>query len=143
MFGSSSKRAPSVDQVETIVGQNTHFVGTINAGGTIRVDGKIDGELITKGDVVVGETGQLKAHIKTRNLTLAGTVHGNVDVVDKLELASSGRLFGDIKTGTLIIGEGAMFKGACEMHQEKAADAKTEAAKGDIPKDAKLSAAKS
>lgn len=120
MFG--SKRPPAFnDQVETIIGHDTQVKGIINSGGTLRVDGQVEGEISAKGDVVIGETGMLKAQLRARNATVAGTVHGNVEIVDKLELTSTGKLFGDIKTGILIIGEGAVFKGACEMRQPGAA----------------------
>lgn len=116
MFG--NKRAPVFsDQVETIIGRDTQLKGTISAVGTVRVDGQVEGEIIAKGDVVVGETGLVKAKLQARNATIAGTVHGNAEVSDKLELAPTAKLYGDIKTGVLIIGEGAIFKGACEMRQ--------------------------
>jgi len=120
MFG-NSKRAPVFsDQVETLIGQETQVKGTVNAGGTLRVDGQVEGEITAKGDVVIGETGNVKAQIRARSATIAGSVYGNVEVTDKLELAPTGKLYGDIKTGVLIIGEGAVFKGACEMrHGEK------------------------
>jgi cytoskeletal protein CcmA (bactofilin family) len=117
MFG--NKRAPILpgfsDQVETINGKGTQFKGTIKAAGTIRVDGQVEGEISTKGDVVIGETGAIKAQIQARSATIAGSVLGNADITDKLELTSTAKLYGDIKTGVLIIGEGAVFKGACEM----------------------------
>jgi len=126
MFG--SKNAPSLsglsDQIETIIGKDIQIKGTINAGGTIRVDGLVEGEISTKGDIIVGETGEIRAQIKARSATIAGSVHGNTDVMDKLELTSSAKLYGDIKTGILIIGEGAVFKGVCEMRYGKEADGK-------------------
>lgn len=138
MFGSSKRPPVFTDQVETIVGSQTQIKGTVTAGGTIRVDGQVDGEIIAKGDVVVGETGTVRAQIKGRSATIAGTVHGNVEVADKLELTASAKLYGDIKTGILIIGEGAVFKGACEMRQggEKAGEPVNQ------PKDAKTVPAK-
>ena len=117
MFG--SKRSAALpgfsDQVETIIGKDTQIKGTIKAGGTVRIDGELEGELSATGDIVVGENGVVKAQLTARSATIAGTVYGNAEVADKLELTSSGKLYGDIKTGTLIIGEGAVFKGACEM----------------------------
>lgn len=103
------------DQIETIIGRDTHIKGTITAGGIIRIDGQVEGEIITTGDVVIGETGDIKALIRARSATIAGTVYGDADIFDKLELTSSAKLYGDIKTGVLIIGEGAVFRGACEM----------------------------
>lgn len=125
MFG--NKRAPVFsDQVETIVGRDTQFKGTITAGGTVRIDGQVEGEVAAKGDIVIGETGTVKASLQARNATIAGTVHGNSDVTDKLELTPTAKVYGDIKTGILIIGEGAVFKGACEMRHgsEKPGDIK-------------------
>lgn len=139
MFGSSKKTPAFSDQVETLIGEATQVKGIISAGGTIRVDGKVEGEIAAKGDIIVGETGAIQAQMKGRSATIAGTVHGNVDVLDKLELTSSGKLYGDIKTGVLIIGEGAIFKGSCEMRQgnEKSAEVVNQA------REVKVSPAKS
>jgi Integral membrane protein CcmA involved in cell shape determination len=115
MFGSSKRVSGFTEQVETILGPATQIKGTISAGGAIRVDGQVEGEIDTKGDIIIGESGVIHAQIKGRSATIAGTVHGNVEVVDKLELTSTAKLYGDIQTGVLIIGEGAVFKGACEM----------------------------
>lgn len=117
MFGSNKRTPAFSEQVETIIGQATKIKGSVTAGGTIRVDGQVEGEIAAKGDIIVGETGAIQAQLKARSATIAGTVHGNVDVIDKLELTASGKLYGDIKTGVLIIGEGAIFKGSCEMRQ--------------------------
>lgn len=137
MFG--NKRAPvfTSDQVETIIGQDTQFKGTITAGGTIRIDGQVEGEVVAKGDIVIGETGVVKAQIQARNATIAGSLTGNADVSDKLELTPTAKLYGDIKTGILSIGEGAVFKGACEMRHgsDKAPEAeKTKETKVNPPK---------
>lgn len=120
MFGGKKVTASFGEQVETIIGKDTQFKGTIKASGTIRIDGQYEGELSTSGDAVVGETGKLSAQLKARNATIAGTVNGNMDIQDKLELLPTAKIFGDIKVGVLIIGEGATFKGACEMRHEPA-----------------------
>ena len=124
MFGNkrTSIISGSPEQLETIIGKETQIKGTVAAGGTVRIDGKLEGEVNAKGDVIVGETGEVRAQLKARNATVAGVVYGDMDVVDKLELAATARLYGDIKTGTLIIGEGAVFKGACEMRHGKDAE---------------------
>jgi len=116
MFGSKNTKT-NFEQVETIVGKETKFNGSITAKGTIRIDGKLEGEVVTTGDVIIGQTAELQAQIKARSTTIAGTVTGNVVVEDKLELLKTGKLYGDVKVGSLIIGEGAVFKGACEMQR--------------------------
>ncbi len=129
MFGSSKRPPAFTEQIETVIGPVTQIKGNISAGGTIRVDGQAEGEITAKGDIIIGESGIVRAQIKGRSATVAGTVHGNVDVTDKLELTSSAKLYGDIKTGILIIGEGAVFKGACEMRNgsDKPAEAANQA----------------
>lgn len=104
-----------VASVETIIGKNTELKGTIISQGTVRIDGKLEGELISSGDVVVGETGVIQAQIKAKNLTVAGEVRGNVDISERLDLLATAKLFGDIKIKVLTIEEGAVFRGASEM----------------------------
>jgi len=117
MFGDKRSPVPagSTDQVETIISQGTQVKGSLSADATIQVDGQVDGELSSKGTVLIGATGEIKAQIRARSATIAGTVYGNADVIDKLELTSTAKFFGDIKTGQLKIAEGAVFKGSCEM----------------------------
>ena len=115
MFG-TNKNKEEIGQVETVIGQDTNFKGTIVAKGSVRIDGELDGEVKLDGDAVIGETGKINAQIKARNVVIAGTVHGNVEVVDKLEILPTGKLYGDIKVEKLAINEGAVFKGGCAMH---------------------------
>ncbi len=75
----------------------------------------MEGDIVTSSEIVIGETGNVKAQIKAKNARIGGTVTGNMEISERLELLASAKLIGDIKAGTLIIGEGAIFKGACEM----------------------------
>ncbi|QDR83074.1 bactofilin family protein [Sporomusa termitida] len=121
MFGSSKKQAISMsDQVGTILGRDTSFKGSISSQGTIRIDGQHEGELVTVGDVVIGESGRLQAQLKACNVIIAGTITGNIEVSDKLELLPTAKVYGDIKVGILTINEGAVFRGACQMLKESA-----------------------
>lgn len=114
MFG---KRAEPVQpkKVDTIIGKETQVTGHVVAAGTIRVDGRIEGEIDAAGDVVVGEPGRVVASIRGRNVTIAGEVQGNVYAEGRLEIVPSGKLCGDVKTAVLAIEDGAIFKGMCEM----------------------------
>lgn len=113
MFG--KKNTTISEEVETVVGRDTTFKGTIAAKGSVRVDGTLEGELETAAAAVIGQTGKAVAQITAANATIAGLVQGNVVVSGRLELLPTAKLYGDIKVGTLIIGEGAVFKGACQM----------------------------
>ncbi len=113
-------------KVDTIIGKETEFKGTLTSNGLIRIDGKVEGEIIHKGDVAIGEAGNITANIKARNVTVAGTVSGNVEATGKLELLPSAKVYGDIAVGSLVIGEGAVFKGTSEMRSPDKTPAKVE-----------------
>lgn len=118
MFGSKKASNTIGDQVATIIGSETSFTGNIASQGTIRIDGRHSGEIMTTGDLVIGENGTVESLIKARNALIAGMVKGNIEVSDKLELLPTAKVYGDIKIGTLIIGEGAIFRGTCSMVNE-------------------------
>ena len=116
MFGNKKELAMS-DQMETLIGPSTSIKGTLTSSGALRIDGQFEGELTTTADIIVGEAGRVTANVGAKNAIVAGTVTGNMDIGNKLELMSTAKIIGDIKVSSLIIGEGAIFKGNCEMRQ--------------------------
>ncbi len=117
MFGLKKSAGVITGEMDTIIGRDTVFKGAVTAKGTLRVDGQFEGELQTSGDLMVGSAALIKANVKAANAVIGGTIHGNLEIGEKMELLPSARIYGDIKVGVLIIGEGAIFKGACEMKQ--------------------------
>ncbi len=98
-------------KVDTIVGKDTLLEGTIKGTGTIRLDGKFEGNIDIEGNLIIGESADVKGEIKAQNMFLAGRLSGTVEIYNKLELCSSGRLYGDVKTNNLIIQEGGLVEG--------------------------------
>lgn len=131
MFGNTKKATSYVGEIETIIGKDTLMKGSISGKGAIRIDGQFEGDLNTTGNIVIGENAKITAQCNASNASIAGTVYGNIDITEKLELLASAQIFGDIKAGILSISEGAIFKGACEMRQniEDAASKKNSAKK--------------
>lgn len=105
----------ALERVETIIGRGAHFNGSLTGTGTLRVDGKVEGQIVHRGDVVVGETGLVEASIQARNVTVAGEVRGGIEAEGKVELIATGKLTGDIKAGALVINDGAFFHGSSTM----------------------------
>lgn len=105
----------AADQIDTLVGEGTNLTGEVHAEGTLRIDGKIEGQIMAGGDVVVGEKGLVVASVEARNLTIGGLVRGNITLSGNLHILSTGKLVGDVATKGLTIDEGAAFKGRCEM----------------------------
>ena len=133
MFKKEQLEAPP-DKVNTVIGKDTSFKGTIRAKGLIRIDGDMEGEVITPGDVVIGESGRVAAEIKGRNVAVAGRFEGNLDVEGKLEIRSTGIVIGgEVKTNGLLVDDGAIFSGDVEMKRKDQAVKpilKTDAAAG-------------
>jgi cytoskeletal protein CcmA (bactofilin family) len=117
MFRKDVTPSGEPDKVTTIIGLGTEIKGNIKATGGMRIDGRVEGEIHLEGDLVVGEEGVVEAAVKTRNITIAGELRGNVEATGRIEIVSTGRLLGDIVVSALIINEGALFDGNCQMRQ--------------------------
>lgn len=116
MFGSMKKSGSAINEdIETIIGRNTQLKGTISGGGNVRIDGNLEGEIDSDGNVIVGEMGEVVANVKARNIVISGTIRGNVQAAEKLEILTSGKLYGDVTAPVLSVAEGAVFKGNSNM----------------------------
>jgi cytoskeletal protein CcmA (bactofilin family) len=113
MFG--KKETLPREGIETILGAGTIFSGNIESTGTIRIDGRVDGDVKAAGDVFVGTTAVIKGAISAANVQLAGTVEGNIKASGLLQILSTAKLFGDISVNSFVADEGAFFQGKCTM----------------------------
>lgn len=116
MFKKTPVETPP-DKVNTVIGKETCFKGSIKAKGLIRIDGEMEGDIETCGDVVVGESGKVKLELKARHVAIAGKFEGNLDAEGKLEIKHSGMVIGTVKTTGLLIDDGAVFSGSIEMRR--------------------------
>jgi len=111
--------------IETGIQGNMKFDGPIN----LRISGSFEGELETKGTLIIGENATVKAGtIKGENINIQGRVKGDI-VCDRLELSRTAKLIGNVETSTLVISEGAMLKGKCQMPVDEKGDDKESASK--------------
>lgn len=111
------RRDENFDKVETLLGRGTEFRGNLVSRGVVRLDGIFEGEINHGGSLFIGESAQVTATVKCKHLTVAGHLRGNVDCEGKLEILSSGHLYGDIKMAQLVIADGAIFQGASSMRE--------------------------
>ena len=103
--------------LNAFLGEGTSFKGTLTFEGTVRIDGRLEGEIFTKDTLVIGEGAQVNASIHAGVVVISGTVHGNITAERKIDIHASGRLFGNISTPSLVIEEGVVFEGGCTMGQ--------------------------
>ncbi len=121
------QKTESPDKVTTVIGPETRVEGTVTAKSSIRVDGSVQGKIITPGEVIVGEGGKVEADVDAGNLAVAGLLAGNVEVRGRLEIKKGGTLRGDLRADTVIMEEGAFFDGRCSMSREDPKDKKAKA----------------
>ena len=108
MFGKGSRK------LETIVGDGTRVAGQVSVKGTIRIDGTLEGD-VDADWVVVGETGKILGHIRSRGVVVGGSVEGNIDAAESVELMRKARMTGEIRAPKLAVSEGAVFDGRSRM----------------------------
>jgi cytoskeletal protein CcmA (bactofilin family) len=108
MFGKGSQR------LETIVGVDTRLAGKVSVKGTIRVDGFVEGD-VQADWVVVGETGKILGNTCARGMVVGGSVEGNIDATESVELKEKATMVGEIHAPKLGISEGAVFDGCARM----------------------------
>jgi len=113
-----AKRESRIDtgKIDTLIGKDTTINGTVIINkGVLKIEGKVEGEIRSEGNVIIGETATLKANITADNVLMGGELHGNIETKGRLEIIPPGKLYGDIKAGALDISEGALFVGTSEM----------------------------
>jgi cytoskeletal protein CcmA (bactofilin family) len=102
------------EKLDTILGKGSSFDGTLETAGGVRIDGRLKGNVITPGDVIIGEGAHLEAKVSGRNVLIAGEVRGQVEASGKLELTLTGKLFGGLRASKMYVEEGAVFQGECK-----------------------------
>ncbi|MEK7447766.1 MAG: polymer-forming cytoskeletal protein [Patescibacteria group bacterium] len=112
---------PSTDNksIETIVGESVKLKGNLKSDGDIIINGSIAGDVKTKASVQVGANANVVAGIKAANVQVSGVVQGNIEARETLQISETGKVYGDISVGVLVVSPGALFSGKCTMLENK------------------------
>ena len=113
--------SPEHAEITAFLGKGTGFKGVLSFEGTIRVDGKVEGEVISKDTLIAGDGAFLQGEITVGTIICSGKIVGNVNASQKVHIIAPGIVQGNIKTPKLIIEEGVTFDGKSEMAVEKKA----------------------
>ena len=103
------------DEIKAYMGEDTVFNGLLNYSGTVRIDGKFEGQVITEDTLIIGKTGHLMAEISAGTIICMGYVEGNLMASQKIEIHSTSKVVGNIKSPALNIELGGVFDGTCDM----------------------------
>src|SRR5262249_35382426 len=101
--------------ITTLLGPGSTFEGKLTFEGTVRIEGKLAGEIFSNDVLVVGEGAEVKAEVDVGEIIIQGTVIGNVRAKKSVEIQAPGKVKGDITTPSLQIDRGVIFEGRCSM----------------------------
>ncbi|HVR03604.1 MAG TPA: polymer-forming cytoskeletal protein [Polyangia bacterium] len=121
---SNNSATVSSGEVTTLLGRGSEFEGKLSFEGTVRVDGKLSGEIFTDDVLIIGEGAEVNAEISVGAIIIEGTVHGNIHAKRSVEIHTPARVRGNISTPSLAIDKGVMFDGQCQMEQNGASAGK-------------------
>lgn len=113
---SQSPPAGGAANLSAFIDQGSEFEGKLSFKDTVRIDGCFRGEITSQNTLVVGETGEIMATVRSRNVIVSGTVTGNVFATEKIVLHKTARVEGDIEAGCVAIEEGAIVNGKITMN---------------------------
>jgi cytoskeletal protein CcmA (bactofilin family) len=113
-FGRDIRRTPQ-EALDSVVGPSASLTGHLRSDGGVRIDGTFEGVIEVAGNVVIGEGARVVANLTARNVTVGGAVKGNIDATGRLEILSTGQLFGDIMVAQVMIDDGGLFQGMSRM----------------------------
>jgi cytoskeletal protein CcmA (bactofilin family) len=107
------------DEVRAFLGKGAEFIGKLIFNGAVRIDGDFQGEVYGQGSLVIGDGALVKANIAVNSVYIGGEVKGNIDVKEKINIHSTGKFYGDVRTPVFIMEEGAFFDGRSHMAEAK------------------------
>jgi len=120
--GQASSSSPSTSSTSSASGgltafidQGSEFEGKLSFRDTVRIDGTFHGEITSENTLIVGESGEIDAEIRSKSVVVSGTVHGKIIADAKVVLHKSARVEGDIQTPSIVVEEGAMITGKISM----------------------------
>jgi cytoskeletal protein CcmA (bactofilin family) len=99
----------------TLLGKGADFKGIVSFNGTIRIDGRVEGEIHTSGTLIVGEHAVIEGTVSAGILMNSGKINGTITAIEKIHILKPGVLVGDIRTPVIAIEEGSHFHGMCDM----------------------------
>jgi cytoskeletal protein CcmA (bactofilin family) len=120
------KKEKKIDAVSTFLGHDAFFDGTINFKGTIRLDGKVKGKIVSDdGTVIIGDKASIDAEIAVETVIIKGSVNGKIQAKDRIEAYAPARIVGELQAPTITIDSGVVFNGNCSMESETTKGRKT------------------
>jgi cytoskeletal protein CcmA (bactofilin family) len=109
---------PAPSEARAYLDRGSKISGKISFEGPARIDGEVDGEIVAKDSITIGESAVVTAHIRAASVTVAGKVSGDITASQRIDIRPSAKVSGNITAPVLSVQEGALFEGHCSMQPE-------------------------
>lgn len=121
--GKAAVAAVKGNDLSAFIDEASEIEGKYTFSGTVMINGKFKGEIVSNDTLIVGEKGVINATIRAGIVLINGEVVGNVLASERVELRGTARVFGDVEAPVIVVEEGVLFEGHCRMTKSRPAEA--------------------
>jgi cytoskeletal protein CcmA (bactofilin family) len=107
--------ADSTQDFGTIIGADANFKGELSFDSAAKLLGKFEGSINAKGKFHVSDGAQCRATVKAKEISMEGSVEGNVEALDRVEIKTKGAILGDVTAARMVMADGASIDGHCRI----------------------------
>ena len=115
LWKKSGKASAKASDLTAFIDEGSEIEGKFTFSGTVMLNGRFRGEIISNDSLIVGEKGVVNASIRAGVVLISGEVVGNVNASERVELRGNARVYGDVEAPVVVIEEGVLFEGHCRM----------------------------
>ncbi len=101
--------------LDGFIDAGTRLVGELRFKDTFRIDGQLEGKVISEGNLVIGERGRVEGELRVRNVFVSGEFRGSIHEAHRVEVGATGRVYGEVQTQALVVEDGAILEGSSSM----------------------------
>ena len=113
------KRQNPVSSPDSVLAAHCIFRGDVELRGKTQINGQLEGEISSEGELIIGEEAYIKANIFGRIVIIFGRVEGHIKCTERLEIHAGAHVTGDVLSPRVVIQDGVVFEGRCWMGEEQ------------------------
>lgn len=113
--GKENNTMDKMGDLNTLIGKGSIFDGNLNIQHSLRIDGKLIGNIKSSDSIIIGKEGEVEGEVEVKNAVIGGKIKGKVIASGKITLESTSTFNGQLIAGKLVIDEGAVFDGTSQM----------------------------
>jgi cytoskeletal protein CcmA (bactofilin family) len=118
-----SKPTSRSSDLTAFIDEGSEIEGKYTFNGTVMMNGKFSGEIVSNDSLIIGEKGVVNATVRAGIVLINGEVIGNVFATERVELRGTARVYGDVEAPVIVVEEGVLFEGHCKMTKGRSAGA--------------------